>query len=844
MRATLIIRVAEATAGRRDALRVEAVLEELNPEQRRAVEHGEGPLLVLAGAGTGKTRVLVNRIAHLVRGGVPPRDILAVTFTNKAAGEMRDRLRSLLGVGANHMWIGTFHATCARILRIHGDRVGLSRDFTILDDDDQRRILNNLLKERGLDEQITAKTLAIQIDRCKNRGDDPMQTTQSDWGSDILREIYPAYQAQLAQEGAVDFNDLLLKVLELARHPEIGPILAARFDHVLVDEFQDTNRVQYRLVRHFADVNRNLTVVGDDDQSIYSWRGAEPRNLLEFDHDYPDAVIVKLEQNYRSTQMILAAANAVIAQNRNRHEKALWTARTGGEPILWEQCETEREEAEFIARAIGGLVSAENRDYGDMAVLYRTRAQSRALEEQMRTFRIQYRIVGDVSFFQRKEIKDVLAYLRLLLHPNADSAFERVVNVPARGIGKTSTERIRDVARTSRTSLIEAARACAEGRLGGMGVGPRKKIASFLDILDGLRDVQAAGASVAELIIQTVERSGYKDQLARENTPEAEDRLGNLAELVSMASDFDEETEGQGTLVEFDARVSLSSAVDEADGRSRGSVTLMTIHAAKGLEFPVVFLCGMEDGLFPSMRQRNDMDEQSTLEEEYRLAYVAMTRARERLVLTHARMRRHWGEMRMNQPSRFLDAIPQEYLAVRARPAVRASRSPYEPDDTGVRLARRGGPGAARRDPRGAGDFGDAPRGPHDGRYDGPYDDVDQRVHTGARAAVVRDGDIEYELDPVSDTDFFDDEPRHAPPRGAGSRLRSAGRVGRAPASRAPMAAEQEFRVGAVVSHATFGVGRVIQATGRGKSRKLLIDFSTVGLKTVLERFVEPADLT
>jgi DNA helicase-2/ATP-dependent DNA helicase PcrA len=820
------------------------VLEELNPEQRRAVEHGEGPLLVLAGAGTGKTRVLVNRIAHLVQGGVPPRDILAVTFTNKAAGEMRERLRSLLGVGANHMWIGTFHATCARLLRIHGDRVGLSRDFTILDDDDQRRILSNLLKERGLDEQITPKTLAIQIDRCKNRGEDPVQATQADtgWGSEILRDVYPLYQAQLKQEDAVDFNDLLLKVLELARHPEIGPILAARFDHVLVDEFQDTNRVQYRLVRHFADVNRNLTVVGDDDQSIYSWRGAEPRNLLEFDHDYPDAVIVKLEQNYRSTQMILAAANAVIAQNRNRHEKALWTALTGGEPILWEQCETERDEAEFIARAIGGLVSAENRSYGDMAVLYRTRAQSRAIEEQMRRFRIEYRIVGDVSFFQRKEIKDVLAYLRLLIHPNADSAFERVVNVPARGIGKTSIERIRDVARTSGTSLLEAARACAEGRLGAMGVGPRKKISSFVDILDGLRDVQAAGASVAELIIQTVERSGYKDQLARESTPEAEDRLGNLAELVSMASDFDEETEGQGTLVEFDARVSLSSAVDEADGRSRGSVTLMTIHAAKGLEFPVVFLCGMEDGLFPSLRQRSDMDEQSTMEEEYRLAYVAMTRARERLVLTHARMRRHWGEMRMNQPSRFLDAIPHECLAVRARPAVRAGHSPYEPGDAGVRLARRDprGAGVARRDPRGADDFGDAPGRP----YDDPYDDVDQRVHAGARAAVVRDGDIEYELDAVPDTDFFDDDPRRVPPRGAGGRLRSAARLGRAPASRAPMAADQELRVGAVVSHATFGVGRVIDARGRGKSRKLLIDFSSVGLKTVLERFVEPADLT
>ena len=805
------------------------MLEELNAEQRRAVEHGEGPLLVLAGAGTGKTRVLVNRIAHLVRGGVPPRDILAVTFTNKAAGEMRERLRNLLGIGANHMWIGTFHATCARLLRIHGDRVGLSRDFTIFDDDDQRRVLNNLLKERGLDEQITAKTLAIQIDRCKNRGDDPTQAGDGP-GADILRDLYPLYQAQLAREDAVDFNDLLLKVLDLARHVEIGPILAARFDHVLVDEFQDTNRVQYRLVRHLADVNRNLTVVGDDDQSIYSWRGAEPRNLLEFDHDYPGAIIVKLEQNHRSTQVILNAANAVIAHNRNRHEKALWTARTGGEPILWEQCETEREEAEFIARAIGGLVSAEDRGYGDMAVLYRTRAQSRAIEEQMRRFRIDYRIVGDVSFFQRKEIKDVMAYLRLLVHPNADSCLERVINVPARGIGKASVERIRDHARASGSSLFEAARACAEGRLGAIGAGPRRKITAFIDIIDGLRDVQAAGASVAELIIQTVERSGYKDALARENTPEAEDRLGNLAELVSMASDFDEETEGQGTLVEFDARVSLSSAVDEADGRSRGSVTLMTIHAAKGLEFPVVFLCGMEEGLFPSLRQRTDMSEQVTMEEEYRLAYVAMTRARERLVLTHARMRRHWGEMRMNDPSRFLDAIPHECLAVRSRPAAR--RSAYDADDADVRLSRR---------PRGGDGYQPDPHG--------QGHDVDQRLHVGAGSRVIVDGDIEYELDAVPETEFFDDGPRRGEqalgmgrPRGAVSAGRSL--PGRALAGRADMAGGQELRAGAVVSHATFGVGRVIQARGRGKSRKLLIDFSSVGLKTVLERFVEPADLT
>jgi DNA helicase-2/ATP-dependent DNA helicase PcrA len=798
-------------------------LEELNAEQRRAVEHGEGPLLVLAGAGTGKTRVLVNRIAHLVQSGVPPRDILAVTFTNKAAGEMRERLRSLLGPGASHMWIGTFHATCARILRLHGERVGLTRDFTILDDDDQKRILDSLLKERGLDEQVSAKTLMIQIDRRKNRGEDPVQGGEG-FGDDILRDIYPLYRARLEQEDAVDFNDLLLKVLDLAAEPEIGPMLAARFDHVLVDEFQDTNRVQYRLVRHFADVNRNLTVVGDDDQSIYSWRGAEPRNLLEFDHDYPGATIVKLEQNYRSTQVILNAANAVIARNLNRHEKALWTARTGGEPILWEECESERAEAEFIARAIGGLVSAEDRSYGDIAVLYRTRAQSRAIEEQMLHFKIDYRVVGDISFFQRREIKDALAYLRLLLHLGADSSFERVVNVPARGIGKTSIERLRAYARASRVPLFDAARACAEGRVSGIGAGPRKKIASFVDIIEGLRDVHAAGASVAELIIQTVVRSGYKDHLTGENTPEAEDRLRNLSELVSMASDFDEETEGRGTLVDFLSRVSLSSSVDEADGRTRGAVTLMTIHAAKGLEFPVVFLGGMEEGLFPSLRERDGVGEQASLEEEYRLAYVAMTRARERLVLTHARTRRQWGEVRLNQPSRFLDAIPPDCLAVRARPAVREVRSPYEATDTSVRLARRGAGGGSYAGGRAM------------------YDELDQRVHGDVRSPVIMDGDIEYDLDAapaLEDLEYFDEGPRRP-----GARPRGAGQARRPFSGRATAGARVEIHAGAMVHHATFGLGRVIEAKGRGQTRKLLIKFSTVGLKTVLERFVQPADLT
>ena len=764
--------------------------------------------MVLAGAGTGKTRVLVQRIAYLVHRGVAPHEILAVTFTNKAAGEMRERLRNLLGIGAENMWIGTFHATCARLLRIHGERIGISRDFTIFDDDDQRRVLSALLKEHGLDDQVTPRAIATQIDRAKNRGQDPAGGAGG-WGDDILRTIYPLYQARLRQEDAVDFNDLLLKSLELAEDPDVGPLLAARFRHVLVDEFQDTNAVQYRLVRHLCRGSRNLTVVGDDDQSIYSWRGAEPRNLLHFDSDYPDAAIVKLEQNYRSTGYILDAANAVIVYNRSRREKALWTELGRGELLLWEECTDERAEAEFIARAIGGLVGQERREWGDMAVLYRTRAQSRVLEEQLRRYQIDYRIVGDISFFQRREIKDTLAYLKLVIHPNADLCFERIINVPARGIGKTTVDRVRAHARVAGLSLLDAARSCTHGAVASVGPAARKKLAAFVDIIDGLRDVLAAGASVTELIIQTAERSRYRERLEIEDSPESRDRLGNLAELVSMASDFDEETGGKGTLVDFLERISLSSSTDEADGRGHGAVTLMTIHAAKGLEFPVVFLCGMEEGLFPSLREREGEDAEDSMEEEFRLAYVAMTRARERLVLTNTRMRRHWGEMRMNRPSRFLDAIPQDCMAVRARPA--AAMEPTVVSEVSSTYRRSG-------------------RGLSSGTT---HDELDQRTHYDDLPEYVGD---EVHVEVSGETIVYDSDVE------ASTTMRRGRGSGRGVAGQARSRQRQggaQIGAGATVIHASFGTGRVIEAQGQGKGRKLLIQFSAVGLKTVMARFVD-----
>ncbi|TMQ20965.1 MAG: AAA family ATPase [Deltaproteobacteria bacterium] len=760
----------------------------LNPEQRVAVEHGDGPLMVLAGAGTGKTRVLVHRIVRLVEDGTPPWAILAVTFTNKAAGEMRHRLRELLGDAADAMWIGTFHATCARLLRRFGEHVGLTRSFVIFDDNDQIKLVEKLLKETGLDEAVSPRTVLSRIDRAKNRGIDPRTPTGS--FDDVIEQIYPLYQAQLARENAVDFNDLLLKTIELFKFESAARVLKVKFRHVLVDEFQDTNKVQYQLVWRFAEATRNLAVVGDDDQSIYAWRGAEPRNLLDFDRDFPDARVVKLEQNYRSTQTILDAANGIIRKNCDRHDKALWTDRGGGEPIEIYQAGDERGEAYFVAQSIRRLLDDGPHSPNDIAILYRTNAQSRVLEEHLRAARVPAKVVGAVSFFERKEVKDVIAYLRLLANPAADSAFERVVNVPARGIGDTTVDRLRAAARASGAGLLDAARLAARGEVSGLGPGPRRKLQAFVALIDGLGDVIASGASVAETIIQVIERSGMRAKLEADQTSESRDRLDNLAELVTTASDFDDEVapapgasltgmaaaDGGGddapgdgepgddeprapTIEDFLERIALSSPADQA---ADAQVVLMTIHIAKGLEWPVVFITGMEDGLFPSLREREGTSEDAALEEERRLAYVAITRARERLVLSQARTRRVWGEIRIQVPSRFLDDLPPDSLAQPRRTRI-ATPAPRIVD----------------------GDWAGRARRPRPVR-----DDLDQRTS-------------------------YDDEP--------------------------VFQVDGDFVVGAEVSHAALGSGRVVAVTGTGKDCRVVVDFGVVGRKTVFAKFLEHA---
>ena len=739
--------------------------------------------MVLAGAGTGKTRVLVARITRLVEAGAAPWEILAVTFTNKAAGEMRHRLRELLGEGADRMSIGTFHATCARLLRQHGSHIGLPRTFQIFDDDDQIKLIEKLLKETGLDDAVSPRTILSRIDRAKNRGLDP--TTPTGVFDDEVARIYPLYQAQLTKEHAVDFNDLLLKTLELLAHAAAGPRLRLRYRHVLVDEFQDTNRVQYQLVWRLSEATRNLTVVGDDDQSIYAWRGAEPRNLLDFDRDCPDARVIKLEQNYRSTQTILDAANTIIRKNRDRHAKALWTDRGPGEPIEIYQAGDERGEAYFVAQAIRRLLDDGPRSPTDIAILYRTNAQSRVLEEHLRAARVPARVVGAVSFFERKEVKDVVAYLRVLANPEADSAVERVINVPARGIGDTTVDRLRAAARAEGEPLLAAARRAARGALAGLGVGPRRKLAGFVELIDGLGDVVAAGASVAEVIIQIIERSGLRAKLEADGSTESRDRLDNLAELVTTASDFDDEVATTGepaaaepaaaaapagdgdapvgppTIEDFLERIALSSPGDQ---QAAEQVALMTIHIAKGLEWPVVFLTGMEDGLFPSLRERDGTSEDAALEEERRLAYVAITRAREQLVLTHARTRRVWGEIRIQDPSRFLGDLPADSLA-----APRARRPIVS---TGPRIVDGNWAGRAR-----------PPRPAH------RVDEHDQRI--------PEDDVPVYQVD------------------------------------------EAELPVGAQVMHSSLGAGRVVAVTGAGKDRRVVVDFGAIGTKTVLARFLD-----
>ena len=631
----------------------------LNDRQLEAVRHGDGPLLVLAGAGSGKTRVLTYRVASLIRDrGVPPSGILAVTFTNKAAGEMRERLAGLLGPQTSRtLWIGTFHATCSRLLRISGSAAGVDPRFLIYDGDDQRTLMRETLRALDLDDRRFPPAAVLhEISRAKNElVDHVAYAARAETAREsMLARVYAAYQRRLDDARALDFDDLLLRTVQLFQSsPGVLARYQDRFRHILVDEYQDTNHAQYALVGLLARRHRNLCVVGDDDQAIYRWRGADVRNILEFERDYPEARIVALEQNYRSTQRILAVAGAVIRNNPHRHPKTLWTANAEGAPVTLYEAFDGYEEARYAGEQIRAHQAGGGR-FGDVAVLYRTHAQSRQFEEMFLRLGIPYQIVGGVRFYERAEVKDLLAYLRLAFNPADEAGLRRVVNVPRRGIGDTTLRRLDAHARESGVTLWEAVRHAARAGVPGVTGAIRAGLTEFVDLVEDLAAF-AADHTARDVLLRGIDRTGYRRMLESEGTDEAYARLENLEELAAVAEEV-EAMSGEGTLEAFLEHLALQTEADTFEERP-DRVTLMTLHSAKGLEFPVVVLAGLEEGLFPHMRA---LEEDVDLAEERRLCYVGMTRARSRLLLTYARQRTTYGTTRPSLPSRFLAEIPAE----------------------------------------------------------------------------------------------------------------------------------------------------------------------------------------
>jgi DNA helicase-2/ATP-dependent DNA helicase PcrA len=779
----------------------EALLQDLNPEQREAVLHGDGPLLVLAGAGSGKTRVIVHRIAHLVRErGVLPWHVLAVTFTNKAAGEMKERLLGLLGLEANELWVQTFHAFGARFLRREAARAGLSSSFAIYDDDDQLRLVKKLMAEMGLEEgtPLSPRDALSRIDRWKNSALRPQDVVagELDLAGGVARDLYARYQAALGRAGAVDFGDLLvLPVRLLEEDAALRERWSRRFAHLLVDEFQDTNPVQYRLLKLLVGPARNVCVVGDDDQAIYRWRGADVKNILGFDRDFEGARVVKLERNYRSTRNILDAAHSVISRAAARREKRLWTEAGAGDPLALLVGQDEHEEADRIARAVSAERARGTRG-DEIAVLYRTNAQSRAVEAALRAARIPYVIVRGTSFYDRAEVKDAAAWLRLALNPASDLDFERVVNRPPRGIGERTLERLRAHAGATGATLYAASarpeevpelKGAARKAIGGL----HATVASLAADLPALE----AGPAVQEAL----KRSGLLARLGDEKTDEAADRAENLMELVAAAREFDEAIAGEPAprdpeeprpppLARFLEQIAL---LGEADAETpEGRVALMTLHAAKGLEFDAVFIAGMEDGTLPHERpwmDRSPGERAADLDEERRLCYVGMTRAKKRLTLSLARRRIGFGDggatWRSMEPSRFLADLPPTLFGLPAAPAAPAPRGPV-----------------IRRHP------GALPGEPHiELDADGP--------EAPALPRLAPRGPSPHRGEPTVDYSFDQ----------------------RAEAPRAP------FRSGDRVLHATLGEGVVVACDAGGADAKATVRFFEAGERRVVARFLRPA---
>ena len=736
------------------------ILDGLNPAQHDAVLHTDGAMLVVAGAGSGKTRVLTHRIAHLIEEEhVSPFEILAITFTNKAADEMKHRIGGLVGPVADKMWISTFHSACVRILRREADRLGYPSAFSIYDQADAVRLTGYVLRDLGTDsKKFPPRTVHAHISGFKNELVSAIEA--SDRAANIferkIAEAYVEYQGRLRKAGAMDFDDLLTVTVELFRaHPDVLEQYQRRFKHILVDEYQDTNRAQNEIVLQLGGMHGNIFVVGDSDQSVYAFRGADIRNILDFETAFPDTSVVVLDQNYRSTQLILDAANAVISNNEGRKPKHLWTEQKGGEKIVRFQGDDESDEASWVTGEISRLHEGGDLRWSDVACFYRTNAQSRVLEEPLVRLGIPYKVVGGTRFYDRREIKDALAYLRAVVNPADEVSLKRVLNVPKRGVGDSSEARVDQFATGNGLQFVEALRRWEEAAVSGRAV---KGIEAFLEILDAME--AQVGAGPAAVLQAALERSGYLDELRNERSIEAEGRLENLAELIGTAEGFE-------SCDEFLEQVSLVSDTDDLDDQSQ--VTLMTLHSAKGLEFPVVFIIGLEDGIFPHLRALGEPHE---LEEERRLAYVGITRARERLYLSNAWSRTIFGSTQYNPPSRFLMEIPEDLIDNRSPNGRSYGRSSVRAMDDGRSSGGAGMGRASRAEARRA----------------------ERRER--ARERVVE-------------------------------RAMAAGQE--------PSATEvPSIRAGQDVRHPKFGDGVVLDVAGSGENTEVTINFSEVGQKTLL----------
>ncbi|MFB2004367.1 DNA helicase PcrA [Staphylococcus warneri] len=637
-----------------------SLVKNMNAEQSEAVRTTEGPLLIMAGAGSGKTRVLTHRIAYLLdEKDVSPYNILAITFTNKAAKEMKARVEQLVGEEAQVIWMSTFHSMCVRILRRDADRIGIERNFTIIDPTDQKSVIKDVLKNENIDSKRFEPRMFIgAISNLKNELITPedAQKEANDFHSQMVATVYKGYQRQLSRNEALDFDDLIMTTINLfERVPEALEYYQNKFQYIHVDEYQDTNKAQYTLIKLLANKFKNLCVVGDSDQSIYGWRGADIQNILSFEEDYPDAKTIFLEQNYRSTKTILNAANEVIKNNTERKPKGLWTANTGGDKINYYEATTERDEAEYVVREI--MKHQRNgKKYSDMAILYRTNAQSRVLEETFMKSNIPYTMVGGQKFYDRKEIKDLLSYLRVIANSNDDISLQRIINVPKRGVGPSSVEKIQTYAVQNNISMFDA---LGEVDFIGLSKKVTQECIAFYEMIQNLIKEQEF-LEISEIVEEVLVKSGYRDMLDREQTLESRSRLENLDEFMSVPKDYEENTPlEEQSLINFLTDLSLVADIDEADTES--GVTLMTMHSAKGLEFPIVFIMGMEESLFPHIRAIKS-DDDHEMEEERRICYVAITRAEETLYITNATTRMLFGRSQSNMPSRFLKEIPEDLM--------------------------------------------------------------------------------------------------------------------------------------------------------------------------------------